>query len=533
MHTERRPRVCLRTSYFLKYAKNITSQSGEDGILEEIFRLLSLGDNSICVDVGSWDGIHLSNTHNLLNFKGWQGLLIEANKERSNASKDIYRNSPNVRIENSFIELVGSNSLLNILEKHNYIPDNFDFLSIDIDGADYHVWNSLEGKYSPKVVCIEFNPSIPNRVIYIQDKSTSVNKGSSLLALIELGKQLNYTILVTTLYNAIFVHNSLLHLIPPAALINNDIDLLHDSSMITDFFQTYDGELLIAGTKKLLWHKLAINPSKFQVLSKKDRVYPFAPPACSRQAQALLSIQAIFKLIQQKYIQILCVKSVSPTAAVGSHPLYSHLSDILDYCDSSHIMDEYHLIGIFHNILDRCTVLLLLLRRLELWQLHNEYDFSDEETKQNLSSSPDSFPHPQHHPVHHSSTPLLLLVKSHYQRMATVYRGKMESDISMRCCRHTVCINQLCVSDLISNHVVTKATTGVPETMDSLSIELLPYPSTHPPTSLTDVFGTHVELIETALNSTLFSGESFFEVALEAYCSLQYIDEVCRRADHK
>jgi len=135
--------------------------------------------------------------------------------------------------------------------------------------------------------------------------------------------------------------------------------------------------------------------------------------------------------------------------------------------------------------------------------------------------------------VHHSSTPLLLLVKSHYQRMATVYRGKMESDISMRCCRHTVCINQLCVSDLISNHVVTKATTGVPETMDSLSIELLPYPSTHPPTSLTDVFGTHVELIETALNSTLFSGESFFEVALEAYCSLQYIDEVCRRADHK
>jgi hypothetical protein len=36
----------------------------------------------------------------------------------------------------------------------------FDFLSIDIDGNDYHAWHAIKN-YQPKILMIEFNPTIP------------------------------------------------------------------------------------------------------------------------------------------------------------------------------------------------------------------------------------------------------------------------------------------------------------------------------------------------------------------------------------
>ena len=54
----------------ISYAKDYTSQNGEDGIIEKIFNILPSLDDSTnyrtCVDVGAWDGKHLSNTYSLL-----------------------------------------------------------------------------------------------------------------------------------------------------------------------------------------------------------------------------------------------------------------------------------------------------------------------------------------------------------------------------------------------------------------------------------------------------------------------------------
>ena len=41
-------------------------------------------------------------------------------------------------------------------------------LSIDIDGMDYHVWASLTD-YQPLLCIVEFNPTIPARVTYVQE----------------------------------------------------------------------------------------------------------------------------------------------------------------------------------------------------------------------------------------------------------------------------------------------------------------------------------------------------------------------------
>jgi hypothetical protein len=120
----------------------------------------------------------------------------------------------------------------------------------------------------------------------------SKQQGSSLLALTELGQRLGYQIICTTTFNAFFIRNDFMKYI----LLGEEGDrggdrgdrgdfslsALHPSpsSMMTDIFQTYDGELKLCGPKKLIWHKVAINLQSIQPLKKKSsRVFPFAPPS--------------------------------------------------------------------------------------------------------------------------------------------------------------------------------------------------------------------------------------------------------------
>jgi len=51
------------------YKKNVTSQWGEDGIIEEIFRRIGMG-GKFCIEIGAWNGKYLSNTWNLWHNEG-------------------------------------------------------------------------------------------------------------------------------------------------------------------------------------------------------------------------------------------------------------------------------------------------------------------------------------------------------------------------------------------------------------------------------------------------------------------------------
>ena len=46
------------------------------------------------------------------------------------------------------------------------IPKDFDLMSIDVDGNDYHIFHSL-ARYRPRLLVIEFNPDIPNDLVFI------------------------------------------------------------------------------------------------------------------------------------------------------------------------------------------------------------------------------------------------------------------------------------------------------------------------------------------------------------------------------
>jgi hypothetical protein len=331
---QRRQRDCRETSAFLRYGRNITSQGGEDGILEKIFDLLSInrgGDDDdtttsgrsghndnppYCVDIGAWDGRHLSNTYNLINNMGWGGMLIEANRSRYEDLCILYHDNSLVLCLHEAVDIVvgKEHCLLSILKRNSIRPD-FDFLCIDIDGADYHMWQSLSPHYRPGVVCIEFNPTIPNHVYYVQQRDIGIHEGSSLLAIAELGITLGYQLIVTTTFNAIFIRNDLMSCIPqalcsdaPAIGISFDrtqlqgyLDALHNESMVTDMFQTYSGELKLCGPKKLLWHRVSINCQQMQpIRCQRERIYPFAPPhveAITALEDSVLQLSSIISSI--------------------------------------------------------------------------------------------------------------------------------------------------------------------------------------------------------------------------------------------
>ena len=69
-----------------KFRFNIYSQNGEDGIIEELIKRLNIdktNNQKWCVEFGAWDGMHLSNTFNLVT-KGWKAVYIEGDPNRFN-----------------------------------------------------------------------------------------------------------------------------------------------------------------------------------------------------------------------------------------------------------------------------------------------------------------------------------------------------------------------------------------------------------------------------------------------------------------
>jgi hypothetical protein len=63
-----------------------------------------------------------------------------------------YETNPRVTPLNKYVD-AGSNSLGSIIQTHNI--DDLDFLSVDIDGLDFEILETLD--VHPRVICIEVN----------------------------------------------------------------------------------------------------------------------------------------------------------------------------------------------------------------------------------------------------------------------------------------------------------------------------------------------------------------------------------------
>jgi hypothetical protein len=253
----------------LNFNRNITSEHGEDGILEKIFQVIGEGARW-CAELGALNGKHGSNVWHLIKERGWSGVLIEADKTYFEKLQQEYSGSDRTHCVNAFVSFEGENSLDRIFA-NTPLPRAFDLFSLDIDGNEYHLWESLSD-YRPRVLLVEFNPSIPNEVSFVQPRDMKVFQGSSLRAFVELGKRKRYELVAATETNAFFV---LRDLFPKFGIADNSIDMLHtDHRYETKLFQLYDGTLRIAGNTRLIWHNTPIDVRKLQTLPRRRRYYP-------------------------------------------------------------------------------------------------------------------------------------------------------------------------------------------------------------------------------------------------------------------
>ncbi len=246
-----------------KWAADEFSQTGEDGIIDRILTIIGERDKW-AVEFGAWDGLHFSNCANLFRNKDYSGVFVEANPAKFKDLLANYEKFPKVKALNRFVGF-DPNDNLDALLADIPIPKNFDFLSIDIDGNDYHAWNAIT-KFRPKLIVIEFNPTIPTEVDYAQEADPRVQRGASITALTRLGKEKGYELVCVMPWNGFFVDAKYLPLfqIPDNSVRN----LRRDLSLITHLFSGFDGKIMLAGNRKMLWHLLDIEEERVQMLPK-------------------------------------------------------------------------------------------------------------------------------------------------------------------------------------------------------------------------------------------------------------------------
>lgn len=225
------------TSGLNEYAEVVTSQWGEDGIVAEIFLRLA-PRHRYCVEFGAWDGKHLSNVWRLWHEQGWRGLLIEGDAERFKVLDAAVAEFADVRAVHRFVTPEGPDRLDALLAEAG-APEDLDLVSIDIDGDDYYVFESLEA-HRPRCVIVEHNSTIPPKLDIVQERGEYF--GCSARALLRLAHEKGYRLCACTRTNSIFVRESEFETL---AIEEPALETAFPPDELTHVISSYDGALLV------------------------------------------------------------------------------------------------------------------------------------------------------------------------------------------------------------------------------------------------------------------------------------------------
>lgn len=206
-----RQKNCIRTLVDVEFRG--FSQWGEDGILDWLVERLP-GIPETFVEFGV-ENYRESNTRLLLWLRNWKGLVIDGSPSHI---EDIRKQDVSWRFDLraicAFIDRDNINDLISSSEFGNELG----ILSIDIDGNDYWVWQSIS-IVKPVIVVCEYNAvfgdlrriTTPYRTDFQRTRAHYSNLyfGASLQALIDLGSTKGYSFVGTNSNgcNAFFVRN--------------------------------------------------------------------------------------------------------------------------------------------------------------------------------------------------------------------------------------------------------------------------------------------------------------------------------------
>lgn len=205
------PEFIAQTQYTITSGceNKIYSQNGEDGVIDYIFSKIGT-TNKIAVEFGIGDGQE-TNTRNLAD-QGWTTFWFD--------SLHADQIPPNCRFTN---QLLTVDNIVPAFDKQ-HIPKEFDLLSIDVDGNDYHLRQALHN-YRPRVCVIEYNGSHAPDVEYIMPrrddhrwKLWDLDFGASLLSLTKQANNLGYDLVYCDQrgVNAFFIRQDINVFVPQA-----------------------------------------------------------------------------------------------------------------------------------------------------------------------------------------------------------------------------------------------------------------------------------------------------------------------------
>jgi hypothetical protein len=214
----------------MDYTKKIYSQHGQDGALQKIYEIIGT-TNKFFVEFGS-NGRQKGggNTAHLRDF-GFNGLLMDGYE--APYGEEQIRDYP------VSIEFITPENINSLFEKYA-VPEEFDLLSIDIDGQDFHVWNALSEKYKPRVVVIESNCEMFAHIDAVQKYDLNWRwdgthmYGASILALRNLGIEKGYDLVAYTGADGIFIRKDTLKGKDVKFLFANDVDALWNFNFLQE-----------------------------------------------------------------------------------------------------------------------------------------------------------------------------------------------------------------------------------------------------------------------------------------------------------
>lgn len=156
-----------------QYEFKITSQNNEDGIIDFLSKNILKPDNTF-FEIGF--DFHEFNSLNLIK-QEWSGTLIDGDIIKCDKLRVCLKNNfseEKVVVRNQFVDYDNINEII----RKQIILNNFDFFSLDTDGMDYWILQSLN--FNPKIICAEFNPWFGKVKALTIPKSKSFNYQSDM-----------------------------------------------------------------------------------------------------------------------------------------------------------------------------------------------------------------------------------------------------------------------------------------------------------------------------------------------------------------
>ena len=209
----------IQKKELLKSEAKVCSQNGEDGVLQYIFSKIGVTSKRF-IEFGA--GGASSNTELLLKSFGWYGLMIDGDDNQLlELNKRLRRekvHTERLKLVKSWITVDNINSIFSEAD----FTGEIDLLSIDIDGNDYWIWQTIE-VVKPRLVVIEYNASFgQNESVAVKYspnfdrfscESNGYIHGASLQALSKLAKKKGYSLIYCdhTGTNAFFLKSDLLN----------------------------------------------------------------------------------------------------------------------------------------------------------------------------------------------------------------------------------------------------------------------------------------------------------------------------------